>query len=122
MEIKKEQFEDSEFLSMNDKYRIGKHFKRFVENDFARKDFNMHIYEHLHLHCGFIAHYNIDGFYQEYFNGNKNDLKRFAEHFVNFECMHYESVYNGANVNYEPYNDINKVFGDVLLENNVKKW
>ena len=120
MEIKKEQFKDVEFFTAEDKYRTAKHFLRFVKNGFQRKDFNRRIYEHLHLHCGFIAHYNIDGFYQEYFNGNKEDLKQFAEHFLNFESMPYESIYNGGNVNYEPYNDITKCLADILLENDIK--
>ena len=121
MKIEKTQFKDADFFKAEDKYKTTKHFLRFVKNGFRQKDFNKRIYEHLHLHCGFIAHYNINGFYEEYFNDGKGDLKRFAEHFLNFESMPYESVYNGANVNYEPYKDINTLFADILLENNIKK-
>ena len=121
MKIEKSQFKDSDFFTAEDKYKTAKHFLRFVKNGFERKDFNKRVYEHLHLHCGFIAHYNINGFYQEYFNGSKSDLKAFAEHFLNFESMPYESVYNGSNVDYEPYKDITKMFADILLENDIKK-
>jgi hypothetical protein len=121
MKIEKSQFKDSDFFTAEDKYKTAKHFLRFVKNGFERKDFNKRVYEHLHLHCGFIAHYNIDGFYQTYFNGSKSDLKDFAEHFLNFESMPYESVYNGSNVDYEPYKDISKMFADILLENDIKK-
>ncbi|HKL23210.1 MAG TPA: hypothetical protein VJ895_00495 [Candidatus Nanoarchaeia archaeon] len=120
MKIEKEQFNDTEFFKAEDKYRTAKHFQRFVKNGFQRKDFNKRVYEHLHLHCGFIAHYNIDGFYQEYFNGSKSDLKRFAEHFLNFENS-FEDVYNYTNIRMGNYQDINKVFADILNEYEIKK-
>jgi hypothetical protein len=121
MKITKEQFKDVDFLTSLEKYQIAKHFQTFVKNGFQRKDFNKRVYEHLHLHCSFIAHYNIDGFYYEYFNGSKTDLKRFVEHFLNLDNLPYEDVYNGGNVNYEPYSDINKTIADILLENKINK-
>lgn len=48
----------------------------------APKVFTKQLYNHLSLHCGYIAHYNIHGFYSEYFGGGENDLQRF---FRNFE-------------------------------------
>ena len=122
MKIEKEQFKDVKFLTQQDKYKIAKHFKRFVENGFKAKDFNKSIYEHLHLHCGFIAHYNINGFYHEYFNGSNEDLIRFVKNFLNLEHFKgekLESQYNGYNVDYEPYNDINKVLADILITYNI---
>jgi hypothetical protein len=119
MKIEKEMFKDVEFMSAEDKYRTAKHFFRFVKNGFQRKDFNKRIYEHSHLHLGFIAHYNIDGFYQEYFNGSKSDLKRYAESLINFENP-FESVYNYSNVEMGNYQDINKVMADILIEFNIK--
>lgn len=117
--ITKEQFKSVDSLSDFDKYKIAKHFKRFVENGFKENDFNKTLYKHLHLHCGFIAHYNINGFYSEYFNGSKYDLKRFVEHFLNLEAREWENKYNGYNVDYEPYNDINKFIADNLIENKI---
>src|SRR6056297_1513523 len=121
MKIEKSIFKDVEFMSKDDKYKVAKLFKRFVQSGFKPEQFKKRVYEHLHLHCGFIAHYNINGFYHEYFNGSKEDLKRFAEHFLNFEAMPYEDVYNGGNVNYEPYSDISKCFADILIEFDIKK-
>lgn len=121
MNITKEQFKEVKFLSSIEKYQIAKHFQRFVKNGFQAQDFNKRVYNHLHLHCGFIAHYNINGFYQEYFNGSKTDLKRFVEHFLKFDNMAYEIVYNGRNVDYEPYSDINKALADILLENGLQE-
>jgi len=120
MKIEKSDFKDVEFFKAEDKYRTAKHFYRFVKNGFQRKDFNKRVYEHLHLHCGFIAHYNIDGFYQEYFNGSKTDLKRFAEHFLNF-VNPFEDVYNYTNIRMGNYQDINKVFADILNKYEIKK-
>jgi hypothetical protein len=96
-----EQFKDADFLTADEKYKISKHFARFVKNGFQRKDFVKRTYEHLHLHCGFIAHYNIDGFYQEYFNGNDADLQLFKSTLE-------------SNTDYEPYADINKVMVEIL--------
>jgi hypothetical protein len=121
MKIEKTDFKDEDFFKAEDKYKTAKHFYRFVKNGFQRKDFNKRIYEHSHLHLGFIAHYNIDGFYQEYFNGSKEDLKRYAESLVNFENMPYESKYNYSNIEMGNYRDINKVMADILIEFDIKK-
>ena len=114
--IKKELFTETQFLTAIEKYQIAKHFDRFVKNGFKREDFNHRVYQHLHLHCGFIAHYSIDGFYETYFNGSIIDLKTFVKHFLNFEAMPYESRLNSAIVDYEPYTDINQVMADILIE------
>lgn len=46
----------------------------------AYRKFSKALYEHLHLNCGFIAHFNRYGFYCEYFHGWE-DCKRFLSHF-----------------------------------------
>ena len=122
MKITKEQFKETKFMSKLEKYQIAKHFKRFVENGFKLQDFNKKVYEHLHLHNGFIAHYNINGFYHEYFNGNKNDLKRFVESLINVNGLTFEDKYNYSNVsNNANYGDLNKVLADILIENNIQE-
>ena len=89
-------FTDAEFLSADEKQKILKNWIAFLKflakgghlehdkNDLgsdygnsAPRVFTKRIYEHLHLHCGFIAHYDINGFYSEYFNGDYKDLERF---------------------------------------------
>ena len=42
--------------------------------------FTKRLYEHLHLHCSFIAHYNRLGFYAEYFERGE-DTARFLSQF-----------------------------------------
>lgn len=70
-------YADAKFMSAKEKERAFKCFKRVLETrDISRMDKNL--YEHLHLHCGFIAHYNIDGFKAAYSGQN---FRRFVERF-----------------------------------------
>ena len=72
---------DVEFMSGYEKNLILKQFKTFVKNGFQKRHFTKKLYNHLHLHCGFIAHYNIHGFYEEYFD-RQEDTIRFIQHFT----------------------------------------
>ena len=93
-------FTDTEFLSAKDKALIDKQWRTFckwlsspnwlkqLENnggsDYgleAPRIFTDRIYTHLHLHCGYIAHYNIHGFFSEYFNGKQESLLSFLRQF-----------------------------------------
>lgn len=60
-------FESVEFMTDLDKKKIYVNFVKLLNNHFKRTLFKKNLYEHFHCHCGFIAHYNIDGFYGEYF-------------------------------------------------------
>lgn len=77
------EFKDVEFMTAEKKRKVLKHWVAFIESlseDEARfkarfkgeappsyRKFTADIYEHLHLHCGYIANYNRDGFYSTYF-------------------------------------------------------
>lgn len=61
------EFRDTEFMSASTKMKIYKQFISFINNHFKDTCFKKDLYEHLHSHCGFIAHYNINGFYAAYF-------------------------------------------------------
>jgi hypothetical protein len=54
-----------------------------VKNGFSETLFTSSIYDHLHLHCGYIAHYNKQGYYGEYWGAYARDLHRHAreDHF-----------------------------------------
>lgn len=95
-----EAFKDTDFLTALEKAKILRHFKRFAENGYKFEDFHKSIYEHLHLHCGFIAHYNRQGFYSTYFEGNFAEFQSTIEH----------------NLYYEPYRDINEAILKVIKE------
>ncbi len=65
-QIQPAEFSDSKWLSGDEKRKILKQWTAFVKNGFAENLFTSSIYEHLHLHCGYIAHYNKQGYYGEY--------------------------------------------------------
>ncbi len=73
------EFADSKWLSADEKRKILKQWTGFVKNGFPETSFTSAIYEHLHLHCGFIAHYNKQGFYGEYWGAYGRDLHRHAK-------------------------------------------
>lgn len=63
-----ETLKDSEFMSVGQKKRVLRQWGRFIEKGFSFELFTDAIYQHLSLHCGFIAHYNRSGFYSTYWN------------------------------------------------------
>lgn len=60
-------FDDTKFTTADEKAKIVKTWRRFVASGYKRTIFTKALYRHLSVHCGFIAHYNIDGFYAERF-------------------------------------------------------
>lgn len=69
------QFNDVQYMTAKEKEKVYKNFKQVV----AKRDINLmqkSLYNHLHLHCGFIAHYDIHGFKAEYSGQN---FRRFIE-------------------------------------------
>ena len=65
-----EMLEDSKFMSAEQKKKMLRQWDRFIEKGFSFPLFTDAIYQHLNLHCGFIAHYNRSGFYSTYWNGD----------------------------------------------------
>lgn len=60
-------YTSTRFMTAADKGRVALQWERFLESNMARDKFGAKLYDHLHLHCGHIAHYNRDGFYAEWF-------------------------------------------------------
>jgi len=58
---------DTEFMSAKEKEQVLKDWEKFVASHFNANYFSKQLYMHLILHCSFIAHYNILGFYEYYF-------------------------------------------------------
>jgi hypothetical protein len=75
-------------MSAAEKEKVLKAFKRFVKSGFAWTSFSKALYEHLYLHCGFIAHYNRDGFWDYHFHNfsrrNEWDDERVQEFLIAF--------------------------------------
>ena len=57
---------DSEFMNANEKRKVLTQWERFIKGGFSFHLFTDNLYQHLILHCGFIAHYNRSGFYATY--------------------------------------------------------
>ena len=88
------QFRDSEFLSADDKRKVLKAWVRFLQGGLRFAHFTKRLYEHLHLHCSFIAHYNRQGFYQTYFERGETIAQFLSQFDRRGECRSVE--YGGA--------------------------
>lgn len=91
-------FTDAEFMTTKEKELVLKNWKTFLKHGLKKEHFTKRLYEHLHLHCGFIAHYDIHGFYSTYF-GTGQDIQRFFDHFCNYTAANY-----GRNIDYDDLN------------------
>lgn len=73
-------FQDAKFMSASAEELVLKQWITFIRGGFQWKHFTERLYEHLHQHSSFIAHYNRLGFYQTYFE-NPEDTARFLSQF-----------------------------------------
>ena len=89
---------------------VIKNFKEVIENKDINR-MNKELYDFLNLHCGFIAHYDINGFKHTY-----RDPRNFAEVFINhFDRTHpyYSRTYA---CHREPYKDTGLTKADIKEE------
>jgi hypothetical protein len=103
------EFRDVEFMSAKDKALVLKQWDRFVRSGFERKYFTKRVYDHLSLHCSFIAHYNIDGFYQTYFVEKRNTWKFIDQFTTGISAEYGMNYWMGGD-----YDDINPAMCDVM--------
>lgn len=71
MKAKVLDFSSTKYMTDLEKKKIYINFVKFLNNHFKWSCFNKAIYKHLINSCGFIAHYNINEFYREYFETAK---------------------------------------------------
>jgi hypothetical protein len=69
-------------MTAEDKKKVLKHWETFLKNGCPREHFTKDLYHHLTLHCSFIAHYDIHGFYATYFESG-DDTIHFLSQFDN---------------------------------------
>ena len=100
-------FTDVEFMTAREKELLLKSWRAFLKQGLQKQHFTKRLYEHLHLHCGFIANFNIHGFYSTYFEAGQ-DTERFFEHFCDYTARNY-----GANGDYD---DVNTAMRQVYEE------
>jgi hypothetical protein len=120
MQQTKHMFEDETFLSKIQKEKILKSWCRFIIG-FKFGNFTDVLYQHLHLHCRFIAHYSRQGFYQEYFK-DPQDISRFLKLFEG-SCPMSWRLYNRdltSAMMQELEKQKNRIFSDIA-KSNLKK-
>src|SRR5439155_4786037 len=84
------EFRDVRFMSAREKQLVLRAWTGFLKRGLRFADFTKRLYEHLHLHCSFIAHYNRAGFYAEYFKRGE-DVAQFLSQFdARGECRSVE--------------------------------
>ncbi len=94
-DFEKPEFSDVKFMTAAEKESVLKNFRTVIDKrslEFIHKD----LYIHLNCHCGFIAHYNIQGFRDAY--SAPKDFLFFVEQFAgkySFEmlfCPDYKDI------------------------------
>ena len=99
-------FNSVKFMTAKEKQTVYRQWKLFIKNNFKEEYFKRALYNHLILHCSFIAHYSKDGFYDYYFNKPEDTIRFFDQFNIEKGCESAE--YGGTGwVNYNDYSDIN---------------
>ena len=79
------QFIPTRWSTAEDKARFGNALLHFIDSGFARNLFTDRLYDRLSNCFGHIAHYNLTGFYEEWFLSLTAQV-RFLEHTLRFPC------------------------------------
>ena len=110
--IPKFEFKDVPFMSAREKAQVMKQWETFLKSGLSKDKFTKALYNHLIMHCSFIAHYDLHGFYATYFDEGE-DTVRFLSQFDNRNgiprSVEYGGTYwiCGGNDVCEQYYDIN---------------
>jgi hypothetical protein len=88
--MQKHSFRDTEFMSAREKDLVLKAWVRFVKKGLRFDDFSRRLYEHLHHHCQFIAHYDRAGFYRTYFEHGEDTVRFLHQFDQRGECRSVE--------------------------------
>jgi hypothetical protein len=107
MENKKSNlFADAQYMTAREKVLVLKNWRSFLKHGLKKEYFTKRLYQHLHLHCGFIAHYNIHGFYSTYFEAGQ-DTQKFFETL----CSNINGIYGSGE-----YHDLDAAMLEVYQE------
>jgi hypothetical protein len=106
---------DAEFMTGEEKELVLKHWERFLRSGLEPKYFTKKLYHHLINHCGFIAYYDINGFYHTYFDEG-DDTVGFLKQFDSSRGCPPAESYLTFWVNYPGMNDINNAMIDVAAK------
>jgi len=104
---------DCEFMTAGAKRKLLSHWQRFLESGLEWNAFRKAIYEHLHLHCEFIAHYNREGFFSVYFGDEPAKTCAFLRQFDpdgDGKSVDYGLVYW---ITSDDYGDVNQAMREI---------
>lgn len=94
-----------------DKAKFANHFVRFVESEFKATLFPKWFYNRLSMTFGHIAHYNLAGFYGEFFTNTPDKLR-----FLNVTVSPWHGF---AGVPEYTYVDVEKILAKWVTENGL---
>ncbi len=98
---------DTKFMTAQEKEKVLRSWERFLKSGCSRTQFTKPLYTHLIMHCSFIAHYNIQGFYSTYFEEGE-DTVHFLSQFDNRNGIPKSVEYGMIYWYTDPdYNDLN---------------
>ncbi len=98
---------DARFMPVAVKSKVLKQWEKFLESGCSREKFTKPLYNHLIMHCSFIAHYDIHGFYATYFERG-DDTVHFLSQFDDSKGMPKSIEYHMTYwLTDEEYYDIN---------------
>ncbi len=103
---------DTEFMTGKEKMRVLHDWESFLKNGCDRVHFTKALYHHLEQHCSFIAHYDINGFYETYFE-EPDDTVTFLTQFDRSKGLRSCEIGLDYWVNYPDMNDINNAMCDI---------
>ena len=107
---------DSQFMSARDKEKVLNQWETFLKYGCQREHFTKPLYTHLIMHCDFIAHYDIHGFYAEYFERGDDSVRFLSQFDFKKGCQSIE--YGGSRwcQNGSEYGDINGTMVDIAAK------
>ena len=78
-------FTPTKFTPSDTKLWFTTHFIRFASSDFPKHQFTHRFYRQVMHTFGFIAHYDLDGFWTEYFTSTAGKIE-FLEQVISWPC------------------------------------
>jgi len=101
-------------MSVAEKVKVLKDWKRFITSDFNKAYFTERLYNHLIQHCSFIAYYNQAGFYGTYFEDPEDTLRFMKQFDWDFGCI---SIEYGTDswIKGDDYHDINTAMANAFV-------
>ncbi|MDD5511515.1 MAG: hypothetical protein PHI12_12005 [Dehalococcoidales bacterium] len=98
---------DSQFMSADDKMKVLRQWETFLASCCQHDKFGKALYHHLIDHCDFIAHYDIHGFYAEYFTEGYKTIQFLRQFDRTSSCLAAEGIGNLWLTSRNEYHDVN---------------